>query len=1560
MIIARSPAYSVYELSIPKSMRAVNMQTAFGNVAKVILYAATLLIFIVPMSASIAANVGQHEKMTKTLVDLSNDLLCDLTGETELYDFYKNNEENGEKRDASSIKIAYQTCQDRLARNPNHDIARYFLVDAISKHFIDELLMSQDEGKELTDLFWKTVSGGPGDDLVLRTYAAFAGIAAEDVRIRTMAVDMMKSAAAEGDMAAHSMLIGLLKDEVKTAGELPELRYIDNAKTLNAQQGYFLLLRSGRIAANDEGQSYSLAASLQESSNIQESISANRFLATIEPDNSDIRNRLIAARHAANQGGISETFPLIHALVQTNDYHGLSQAKFLLHAIEYELAKTDSSTQWIKTWGVENREQAIGQLLANYLEFDSKIVGSNDSWFQSLYDPWKSFVIAHQASELDGALGDLHGSQELKENALAKRQYAEQILEYYPEIADAVRVQGTSSDQWTGIDAWNVYRLNTAFIANGLDGELAGRALDIAVIKGHPDALLESLDSSGPFRAGDSSYLQNLKMLSDKGSGEAAYRLAGILSDGLGVPIDLKSANKYYQRAISLNYLPAVRESQELEHSFLRTIPGDSFDFVIDDALGYLKSGSKTYERDAASRILTAISHGVAVDFKQHGLSESVLVNAALGEGLDKKPYCVIARLVASEGDADSKHFAEQLLLSGYAEYGDCVIDLLNYYLDDSTISPSKAEFWFNIATNAVKSDNFTQALELAHRLLYSSAFSRNVDQADLLLSNMIEKLIMWNDANDLYQRFVLAAATRLMGEVKLRQGNNQSAKYYNDASLVAIKSLLDASPKDGDVAELYLDALFGRVTIFMQLQNKKMAIECLDIARKEMRDRWPNRSEPRLALFKALLDDNANPNMQSGPDVSESLPEIVSTESDVLSIFSSDYAGLKRDISKAFWAVLFDKSKNGFGGCEEHDDNLSNGIEVIQKDLSSYFNRGRERIGDTPSVGDLLLTVTGLNLFAICEVNNNKSFDLDGIKTIVFNAYQIWRRAGDGVTFADLFEFLVPIHFLNKIGQYEAALQLSDYALEIIQRNQDRNILGGRFNFADEQAIIREHLQERLTALRGLYDIQKLSASVFQELSLASFVEAQLSNLDLSLLISRIKGDVRQTEWYQEVTDAQVAILNADRSLEALTRGEISPQEAIRSLLLAAISVDIDSTNSSFLRHARQNVVKELLSYYGSESRRSLVLPIVGDKKTLIGVLTDGILQIFEQNWNRGYFISHTEKLKSLMLQPIGTETEALLEALITMSSVLPSELRECTKERLDIANDGFVSSLPLAAILADGTVANFQDAARQQLFLGQRCGLNILPTLYIDEFRVADTRSDRFKHFAGIGNPKFDIMVENSLADALNDLTDNYTTRGVDVRGLVPLPDTLQELTEIAAFFENNELLLGKDATIDKTIDLLSGEFDVISFATHGLSAGSLEGLNEPALALTPDDQSNGLLTGSTIRQLELKGALVTLSACSTSASAGGLRSDSYSGLVAPFFEAGAGGLVATQWPVETSVARRFNTQMIRTLVERGVGSIAESMQEIFSTLLDEADSEEQFDPRFWAPFVVLQNAN
>src|SRR5262249_18524506 len=109
---------------------------------------------------------------------------------------------------------------------------------------------------------------------------------------------------------------------------------------------------------------------------------------------------------------------------------------------------------------------------------------------------------------------------------------------------------------------------------------------------------------------------------------------------------------------------------------------------------------------------------------------------------------------------------------------------------------------------------------------------------------------------------------------------------------------------------------------------------------------------------------------------------------------------------------------------------------------------------------------------------------------------------------------------------------------------------------------------------------------------------------------------------------------------------------------------------------------------------------------------------------------------------------------------------------------------------------------------------------------------------------------------------------------KGLQALPESADELKAIAQKLKvpDNDIYLGSAATETAVKSAKLDEYRIVYFATHGLVAGEIEGLGEPALVLSlpkvASATDDGLLTASEVAQLKLDAEWVVLSACNTAA--------------------------------------------------------------------------------------------
>ena len=317
-------------------------------------------------------------------------------------------------------------------------------------------------------------------------------------------------------------------------------------------------------------------------------------------------------------------------------------------------------------------------------------------------------------------------------------------------------------------------------------------------------------------------------------------------------------------------------------------------------------------------------------------------------------------------------------------------------------------------------------------------------------------------------------------------------------------------------------------------------------------------------------------------------------------------------------------------------------------------------------------------------------------------------------------------------------------------------------------------------------------------------------------------------------------------------------------------------------------------------------------------------------------------------------------------------------SKRHLIIVPSGPLTGLPFHMLLtapppSEGKPA---DRLKKAQWLIRRHAVTVLPSVSsLKALRVLARKGQAKRPFIGFGNPEFlkpDDKTQSQGAVRTVQATRGYATyfRGklADVDSLSgripPLPDTAVELRTVGQLFKarKSEVVLGRQAS-ESFVKKLSkdgklGDYRIVHFATHGLIAGEIKGLGEPALALSLPNaatrQDDGLLTASEVAQLKLNADWVVLSACNTAAG-GKPGAEAFSGLARAFFYSGARALLVSHWPVISEAAVKLTTGAFSALTKDPTIGRAEALRRSMLALIDEG-APYQRHPAYWAPFAVV----
>lgn len=309
---------------------------------------------------------------------------------------------------------------------------------------------------------------------------------------------------------------------------------------------------------------------------------------------------------------------------------------------------------------------------------------------------------------------------------------------------------------------------------------------------------------------------------------------------------------------------------------------------------------------------------------------------------------------------------------------------------------------------------------------------------------------------------------------------------------------------------------------------------------------------------------------------------------------------------------------------------------------------------------------------------------------------------------------------------------------------------------------------------------------------------------------------------------------------------------------------------------------------------------------------------------------------------------------------------IEEClrNKTHILIAPDPDFFSFPWNALLTEPPSKNHKFRHRDAAWIVKLYSLSLLPSVRsLYQLRTDLPPSRAKEHFLGIGDPNLKGAPERNKEIALAPL---FTSRGVANRkaisALPALPETAEELQIAAKALGASEshILLGPKATERELRKQPLNDFRVISFATHAVVAGEIEGITEPSLVLSPgedeDNQKNdGLLTASEIANLTFDANLVILSACNTAGSDGHASGRGLSGLADALFFAGARSIAVTQWSVDSETATLIGSGLISRSVGLGGGGVAEGLRKTMVDYIAAAKEDYLAHPRFWAAFII-----
>lgn len=426
-------------------------------------------------------------------------------------------------------------------------------------------------------------------------------------------------------------------------------------------------------------------------------------------------------------------------------------------------------------------------------------------------------------------------------------------------------------------------------------------------------------------------------------------------------------------------------------------------------------------------------------------------------------------------------------------------------------------------------------------------------------------------------------------------------------------------------------------------------------------------------------------------------------------------------------------------------------------------------------------------------------------------------------------------------------------------------------------------------------------------------------------------------------------SIADHDASLGRTTHRSVSPLNEVQSklskneavVLIRDVGVSthiILVTNEDVYWH-RTDVAGDALSQRVAKLRQTL-LPSAFAIRGVSAISGD----------RSGKFAELSANLYQTMLEPLLSQLDGI--------------------EHLIVSANAPLDALPFQVLMTntlDQSNRNRMKFERQRWLL-EDFAVTVVPVLANFRADGVGTSGSASKPFFGVGAPKFDmsdkIAEVSQAATGLSDFRSLFRSGAANVSAianLLPLPEAEFEVRSLARSLggDNEDLLFGVNARESEIRARRLTDYRVLAFATHGLLAGELGALAEPALVFSPGSGSSdddGLLTMSEVAQLSLNADWVLLSACNTAGDNGQPGSDAFSGLAQAFLYAGAKNIIVSHWPVNSEAAVSLTTGMAEVLENTPGTTLAEAMRQSMLAVIQDGN----IDPAYWAPFSVVSSGS
>ena len=586
----------------------------------------------------------------------------------------------------------------------------------------------------------------------------------------------------------------------------------------------------------------------------------------------------------------------------------------------------------------------------------------------------------------------------------------------------------------------------------------------------------------------------------------------------------------------------------------------------------------------------------------------------------------------------------------------------------------------------------------------------------------------------------------------------------------------------------------------------------------------------------------------------------------------------------------------------------------------------------------------------------------------------------------------------LDRSGKYDESVQNFSKSVPVLVAQAQQSFEANTQN---------PRQQKRLSVvIEGYIDaLFKSGASNKESLNLAFQLSdiAKGSNVQKALTQSTARSAIKDPELGELARKEQ----DAQRQMQSLTELQASLAAAPSNQQLPGIQAKL-KTDIERLKDQRDALRREIARKFPEYADLVDPKPVTVDRLAKLMQPGEVLVNWYLGDWGSYVWVISNKGLLASSALPI-TRKQVAADVAKLRKSLDPSAstVEEIPPYDLSIANNLYnkliapvkssidgqkvllavphaeLGQLPIAVLT---TKAFSQPGKGSQNFSGYRNApwlvrdvaiLQLPSVTALAALRAAPRKSENSGTFIGFGDPYFSPNQATRYAAGSDGalasrgkplkLRSVPNTRSVSSAelGLLPrLPDTELELMDVAAVFKadpDRDVYLHERANVTNVLNADMSNKSVVMFSTHGLVSGDLDGLTQPALALssplvTGEKQGDGLLKMDQVMNLKLNADWVVLSACNTAAGSG-KDAEAVSGLGRAFFYAGARAMLVSNWPVDTVSSRILMVDIFKRQQEKKIGK-PEALRQAELELADKggASSYAYAHPLFWAPFVVI----